>query len=53
MKDPRFLPVEKREPVEEYEDEFYETEEELYDILTQGKAKSKEAVKRFELYIAS
>jgi len=52
MKDPRFLPVENREPVEEYDDDFLENEEELYEILYSSQ-KDKTVVKKVELYIAS
>ena len=52
MKDPRFLPLEQREPVEEYEDDFLENEEELYEILYSSD-KDKAVVKKVQLYIAS
>ena len=51
MKDPRFLPVELREPVEEYEDDFLESDEELIELLALGD--DKHSVKRMQLYIAS
>jgi len=50
MKDPRFLPVEYQEPVDESEGEFFEAEEELYDDIVLG---GKGNVKKFSLYIAS
>ena len=52
MKDPRFLPVEHREPVEEYEDDFLDNEEELYEILCSS-IKDWTIVKKVELYVAS
>ncbi len=56
MKDPRFLPVEKREPVEDHDDEFDEflegDEDELYDIFPED-GKGKFSVKKLQLYIAS
>ena len=53
MKDPRFLPVEKREPVDEYDDEFLESDEdELYETLS-PEGKGKPSVKKINLYIAS
>tara|TARA_Y100000310_G_scaffold345782_1_gene469842 strand:- start:35471 stop:35629 length:159 start_codon:yes stop_codon:yes gene_type:complete len=52
MKDPRFLPVENREPVEEYDDDFLENEEELYEALYSSR-KDKATVKKIQLYIAS
>ena len=52
MKDPRFLPVENREPVEEYEDDFLENDEELYEILYSS-SKDKTVLKKVELYVAS
>ncbi|MBI2663909.1 hypothetical protein HYX10_01025 [Candidatus Woesearchaeota archaeon] len=51
MKDPRFLPVENREPVEEYEDDFLESEE-LYEILYSAR-KNKAVIKKVQLYVAS
>lgn len=50
MRDPRFLPIEMREPAEEYEDEFL-TEEEAYESFLQGK--QKKYIKKVDLYIAS
>ncbi len=53
MKDQRFLPLEKREPVEEYGDEFLESDEdELYEMM-ESDGKGKPAVRKFQLYIAS
>jgi len=52
MKDPRFLPLEQREPVEEYDDDFLENEEELFEILYSS-SKDKTVIKKVELYIAS
>lgn len=53
MKDTRFLPVEKREPAEDYDDEFLESDEdELYEMLSKGK-RGKSSVKKLQLYIAS
>ncbi len=53
MKNPLFLPVEKREPVEDYDDEFLESyEDEFYEMLsTEGKGKP--SIKKLHLYIAS
>ena len=51
MKDPRFLPVDKRDPVDEYEDEFLGSDEELYEAIATGKEKA--SIKRIQLYIAS
>ena len=51
MKDPRFLPVELREPVDEYEDDFLESDEELIEML--ALSKDKQSIKRMQLYIAS
>jgi hypothetical protein len=52
MKDPRFLPLEDREPVEEYEDDFFESEEEMYEVLYSTQ-KDKTVMKKVELYMAS
>ena len=48
MKDPRLLPMDKREPVEEYEDVFLEADEESYELSVQDKT----IVKRMQLYVA-
>ena len=51
MRDPRFVPIEKREPMEE-DDDFSEIEdEELSDIMA-GYAK-KPGVKKTQLFMAS
>ena len=50
MKDPRFTPVESREPVEEYEDDFLDNDEEMFENLQKNK---KDSIKRYDLYIAS
>ncbi len=53
MKDSRFLPVEKREPVEDYDEDFLESDEdELYDIQ-QEDGKGRHSVRKLHLYIAS
>ncbi len=53
MKDPRFLPIEKREPVEDYDDEFLESgDDELYEMVSSDE-KGKNSVKKLNLYIAS
>ena len=49
MSDPRFLPVELREPIEDSEDELL-SEEELYESFLQSKQKY--CVKKFGLYVA-
>ena len=53
MKDQRFLPIEKREPTEDYDDEFLESDEdELYGMFPE-EGKGKSSVKKLRLYIAS
>lgn len=49
MKDPRLLPRDKRDPVEEYEEVFLDTDEEAYELSAQDKT----IVKRMQLYVAS
>ena len=49
MKDPRFLPVELREPVEEFDEEMMQEED--YEKILQ--ARQKGSVKRLDLYVAS
>ena len=51
MKDPRLLPVDKREPAEEYEDDFLETEDKDLNEMLGFSGKS--GVKKSRLYIAS
>ena len=51
MKDPRFLPVDLREPVEEYEDDFSGSDEDIIEMLALGN--DKHSVRRMQLYIAS
>ncbi|MBI2137118.1 hypothetical protein HYU12_01220 [Candidatus Woesearchaeota archaeon] len=50
MKDPRFLPVEKREPVDDFDDDFLE-EDELASPLKTGRGKAQ--IKKMQLFIAS
>lgn len=53
MKDARFLPIEKREPAEDYDDEFLEEGEDgLYEMFPE-EGKGKSSVKKLRLYIAS
>ena len=52
MGDSRFLPIEDRTPTEEYEDDFLESEEELYETLYSSK-EDKAVLKKIELYVAS
>ncbi len=53
MKDSRFLPIENREPVEEYDDEFLESDDDgLYEMPSSG-GKGKSSVRKLHLYIAS
>ncbi len=49
MRDPRFLPVEFHEPMDESDDEFLSDEELYEEIVSSGKSGSK----KFSLYIAS
>ena len=51
MKDPRFLPIEYHEPMEESDDDFLENDDEAAENLLMGKQKG--SVKKLNLYIAS
>ena len=50
MKDPRLLPMDKREPVEEFEDFFFEADEEMQEAFSDP---DKVMVKKAQLYVAS
>ena len=51
MKDPRFLPIEKREPMDDFDDEFAEEYDDETDDLLQPKGKK--PFGKDMLYVAS
>jgi len=54
MKDPRFLSIEKREPVEEFDEDFLEEDMEEDDINSLLKtSREKAQIKKMQLFIAS
>ncbi len=53
MNDPRFLPIENREPIEEYDDEFLDEPEEELDELMPVRRKGRKLPGTETLYMAS